>query len=316
MKDMTVQEGRRTCLVQGLPDTVDAGSAIPLRVEVTADPPCDLSGIEVEIVDHDGATVRTARLGPGADGDAHRFVTDEVTITAPGNACEVRLHAHLAPLTVDAVSYPAAEAEIRTAVVAHLIAPVVWDVPQAVAPGEVFTIKVGARCLSGCCSSGWEVTIFDTAGTACASSVTGNTAWAGTEGLFYATLEITAPDEVGLSRLEAVVAAPDADLPHETGRRGFSLHTAPPADAVLRVSAADAGTGEPLSGLKVVAGPFLARTGTDGKAVLAVPRGRHRVFVSGGTYIPFQTDCVIETEEVLDVVLEPDTGLTEGMMWG
>jgi len=316
MKDMETADGSRTCAVHDLPDEVDAGAEATLRIEVTAEPPLDLIGHEVMIADAGGEAVATATLGPAEDTEGSRFMTGTVALTAPARPGSYRYVARLAEIAGEDDPRPAVETEFQLAVVAHRIAPVVWDVPQAVEPGRTFGIRVGASCTSECSAAGWTVCIRNDAGDTLAEARVGDAVWPGTEGLRYAEVSLTAPEEIGRVSWEAVVEAPDAALPHQAGRRRFGLRTAPPADARLLVEAVDAETGEPVPGLKVVAGPFSTRTGPDGAAELAVPRGEHCVFVSGGKYIPHRTECVIEDVETIRVALEPDTGLTYGMVWG
>lgn len=322
MKDMDTPAGSRTCDVRDVPEEVEAGAEVTLRIELAEEiEPAETerrapARFAVAIVASDGTEVATAPLAPAQEAEGHLQATGEVVLRAPDRPGPHRFVARISESADEAGTRPAAETEFQLAVVAHRIAPVVWDVPQAVEPGADFTVKVGARCASQCDATGWSVSIRDDNGDIVATAKVGDAVWPGTEALRYAEISLTAPEEIGRFAREAVVEAPEAALPHEAGRRRFGLRTAPKADARLLVEAVDAETGEPASGLKVVAGPFFTRTGADGTAELAVPRGAHGVFVSGGHYLPQRVECVVEDVETVRVALEPDTGLTYEMIWG
>lgn len=314
MMDMDALGGGVVCTLQALSDEVDAGAEVSLQVEVTAATQQEeLAGRAVTLRDAADTAVARAVLEP-AEEEAEAMGA-ALILTAPAT---VGRHRYLLQLAGPDGSEdpPAAETGFELDVVAHRIAPVVWEVPQAVEPGAEFTVRVGARCSAECDAKGWMVTIRDAAGAALATAYLGAEAWPGTEGLCHAELSMTAPDEIGPIAWEAVVEAPEATLPHAPGRRRFGLRVAPPADARLWVEALDAETGAPAAGIKVVAGPFRTRTDPDGRAELAVPRGALRVFVSGGRYIPHRAECEVAEETTLRVALEPDAGLTEAMIWG
>ena len=316
MKDMDALQGSRTCTVLDLPEDIHAGAELRFGVEVAAEPSADLAGLEVELVDGTGDVVARADFALAEDGDASRYVAPDIALTAPQAPGPHRFVARLAAFKADGVSYPPVEAEVQLQVLAHRVAPVVWDVPEAVTPGATFTVMVGARCASDCDASGWRITVRDPSGRIKAEAATGPEPWTGTSGLHYAEVMLTAPDGIGLETWEVTVGAPDAALHHEEGRRTFGVRTTPPADATLRIEAVEAGTDTPAAGVKVVCHPFSALTGADGTVEIAVPSGAHRVFVSGARFIPCRVVCTIEENETLRVELEPDTGLTDAMKWG
>ncbi len=315
MKDMDALEGSRTCAVHGLPDEIDAGAEATMTVAVTSDPKADLTGHAVTVVDAAGETVARAALAPAGE-DGETFTTGEIRLRAPRTPGQHRYAIRLDAVAEGDDACPAAEAAVTMTVVAHRVAPVVWDVPEGVTPGARFTVRVGARCSAACPSAGWAITVRDATGTTLARAETGGATWPGTEGLHYAEIALAAPEEIGLFTWEAVVAAPGDGLPHEAGTRRFGVRTTPPADATLRVAAIDAESGAPVEGVKVVVHPFSARTGSDGTACIALPSGRHRIFVSGRHYIPWRAEREVTGQDTLRVELEVDTGLTDAMKWG
>ena len=314
MTETDARQGNRTCRIVGAPDAIDAGDEFSLRVEVAATPAVDLSHEEVVIFDAAGET--TARVPLAAlQEDADGFATVDIRLTAPAMAGSHVWTARLAAFEDDAVAYPEVTAEVTVSVEAHRIAPVVWDVPSSVAPGARFRVKIGARCSTACSSRGWQVKVTNGADRTLAEGQTGDTPWVGTDGLYYAELELAAPDEIGLLAWTATVTAPGEALPHVTGQRRFTVRTAPAADCELRVRVTDAATGRPASGLKVAVHPFSARTGADGLAEIAVSKGDHRVFISGKGYIPYAEACRIDGAHDIEIAIEPDPGLTEADIW-
>lgn len=320
MKDVDHPAGIRTCSIRDLPDKVDAGRDARLLVEVTSAPPLVQTGIDLIILDAAGRTVGTATVEPAGGANVKETApgtfTGTVELTAPDTIGTHDFAVRLPSIETEGSSYPEVNEAFQLTVVAHRLAPVVWGLPNAVEPRSAFSLKVGAKCTSDCDARGWEVFVRNSDGSKVAAGKVGARIWPGTEGLRYAELTLDAPGQTGLFGYEATVHATGAALPHEPVWRKFNIRVAPPTDASLHVHVVDTETGEPLSGIKVVAGPFATRTGADGAAILAVPKGEHQVFVSGGKYIPYRTRCTVDDVERMDVALERDSGLTLGMLWG
>lgn len=305
----------RTCTARDIPDHVDAGSDFVFCVDVSADPETDLAGQELQIIDSENKTLaKLTLLAPSEAGAPN--TTGPISLAAPACAGQHSWILRAPPSETDDTSYLGTETEISVLVVAHQIDPVVWDVPSAVSPGETFQAKIGVRCSSACVTSGWIVSVRDHMSQVVARGKTGDTPWRGTEGLCYAEIDFVAPDGVGLFNWEAIVEAPEGELPHQHGSRRFGVRTTQPADARLRVEAVDAKSGAPVKGLKVMVHPFSARTGSDGISEIAVPSGDHRVFVSGKGYIPHRSECTVSGTYTMCVALEPDRALSEAEVWG
>ncbi len=69
----------------------------------------------------------------------------------------------------------------------------VWDVPMPVVAGESFSLKAGAKSESGRVLSGVRVEVSDAAGSVVASGTLGDAPLAGTEALYWVTLDVPAP---------------------------------------------------------------------------------------------------------------------------
>ncbi len=314
MKDSDTILGQRTCAVLDLPEETDAGAAFSLRFEVNYDPPVEKSGQKLEIVSSTGDIVAASTLDPAAESNGNSWTAD-VSLVAPGVAGRHEFVVRMCSHDSGGVAYPEVVQGFTVAVVAHQISPVVWGVPSAISRGTAFPAKIGARCTSDCATSGWKVQVRDHNGEVVAETETGTALWQGTSGLYYAEIDLDAPDEVGLFEWNASVEASGSDLPHMAGVRKFGVRITPPADSTLHVEAVDRESGAPIEGLKVVAHPFNALTGSDGTAVINLPSDTYRVMVSGKGYVPRSVEGKVEGNENLRVELEQDIGPTDADYW-
>ena len=201
----------------------------------------------------------------------------------------------------------------------HATRVVVWDVPVAVEPGAAVRVKVGVKCAADCSSAGRLVEIRDEAGHVVASGPVGDTPWAGTSALYYADLELRAPASEGLHARQAfVVAAADevaGNSGHDSGSAHFQLRTARAPECRLKVLAVDARTRAPVPGAKVVVHPYHTLTNADGIAVLRVPKGAYRLFVSGRDRFPFRSDGEIDADVTIQAELDEDFGPSDAELW-
>ena len=311
MDDMETLERNLTLSLRDAPYAIDAGQTFTIGVDVVIASLAEIPALAVEVLDETGHLQGAAQLKP-AEEQPEILTARKLGLTAPA-----KVGPHVWTLRVTSQNDEAAISETTTFAFTthtHQIAPVVWDIPPAMQPRETFRLKVGARCSSDCASHGWTATLVDQDGRAVASGQTRKTAWKGTQGLYFTELEATAPETTGLFSWTATVTC-DGPLPHEVGRRRFGLRTTQPADAELRVTAVNSETGAPISSMRVTAHPFHGWTDAEGQARLAVPKGSHRVFVSGKGYVPFQVSCTVEDSFPITAKLDPDRGLTDADMW-
>lgn len=193
---------------------------------------------------------------------------------------------------------------------------VVWDVPAAIGCGERFSIRVGVKCPSGCPASGAEFEVFDSQRKAIAKASVGTDPATGTESLFAADVDLTAPDRVGQYLWEVRFAETlDRGVAHASVAAGFSVRTVPGADYRLVVIAIDRATQKPVEGARVVVHPFRSRTDDQGKAELDLPKGTYRVFVSGHDYIPFRADGELVADTAIRAELDRDLPPGDAELW-
>jgi hypothetical protein len=197
----------------------------------------------------------------------------------------------------------------------HRTSVVVWDVPSTIERGEAFSLKVGVRCPYECRPDGWAVEVRDQDGTKRASAAVSDEPWPGTSALYYAEVDLTAPDAEGLHAWEAKALVDGPDITHTGGGTPFNVRVVPTPECLLTVVAIEAASESPVEGAKVVVHPYQAFTDERGVAEVRLPKGEYRLFVSGRRYFPFRTDCEIANDVTIRAELALDRELSDADIW-
>ena len=196
---------------------------------------------------------------------------------------------------------------------------VVWDTPAAIECGAPLRLKVGVKCAAECCAAGWRVAIRDADGRSVASAAVGDVPWPGTAALYYAELELRAPDAEGLHAWEASLEADPATAPgrpaHTDASTRFHVRAVPAPQCLVTVVAVDAASRAPVRGARVVVHPYRAVTDSQGVAELRVPKGAYRLFVSGRDYFPFRSDGEVSADVTIRAELDADRGPSDAELW-
>ena len=192
---------------------------------------------------------------------------------------------------------------------------VVWDVPATIECGDTFSVTVGVRCSSACRPDGWTVEVRDHDGNQRASATTSSEPWPDTAGLHYAHVALRAPDTEGLYTWKARAPVNALDIPHAEGVARFGVRAVPTPECLLTVVAVDVESQTPVEGAKVVVHPYKTFTDEHGVAKVRVPAGGYRLFVSGGKYFPFRSDCDVKADVTIRADLAVDRGLSDADIW-
>lgn len=192
---------------------------------------------------------------------------------------------------------------------------VVWDVPPAIECGEKFSIKVGIKCSAECRPDDCTMQINDHEGTQLAASTISGAAWPGSSALYFAELELTAPDTTGPYRWEATVTVIEQETLHKKCAAGFNLRVVAAPECVINVQAIDRENQTPVQGAKVVVYPYHTFTDAHGMAEVRVPKGEYRLFVSGKNYFPFRCDTEVKSDMTIRAELAVDRELSEAEVW-
>jgi hypothetical protein len=152
---------------------------------------------------------------------------------------------------------------------ADTISLAVWDVPMPVAAGEKFAIKVGAKSLSGRALAGRRIEVSDVKGAVVASGTLGDAPLAGTEALYWTTLDVPAPRDRDVADYSVRLEPAN----HDAVPTRFSITIAAKPAYTLTVTVTERDTKTALDGVEIRVGPFHARTDKAGRAELRVSRG-------------------------------------------
>jgi len=277
--------------------------------------PADLIGRRLALCDPDGAVLAEALIDRDA---ADRPCLEPLILLAPDRPGPLGWTLRLLEPDDPRAAFTPLEAPVEATVRARRPGVTVWGLPDAVEPGAEVRFRIGIKCPFGGDSAGWPFVLRDAAGATLAEGRLGDTPWPGTEGLCHAEVALAAPARPGRHRWQVVALPPEAEGPaslHAPGALPVTLHVTEPAALRLRILAVDATTGAPVAGARVTAHPRRTRTDAEGRAELALPRGRHVLFVAGPAHFALRSEAELTEDTELRVVLEPDRALSEEDLW-
>ena len=249
----------------------------------------------------------------GFDGESHQ--TGEVVVKAPVKPGTHVWRAVYPARTQGSASQEHTSTSFSFTVTPHATRVVVWDAPPTVERGKRFGIKLGVKCSSECRPQGWAVDVRDHEGTRQATATLSDVPWPGTAALYYAQIDLTAPDTDGLFSWEARAPGSGAEVPHAEGIARVGVRVVPPPECRVTVVAVDAKRQTPISGAKVVLHPYRAVTDERGVAEVRVPKGAYRLFVSGPIHIPFRWDGEMTTDVTIRAELALDLEISDADIW-
>jgi len=282
------------------PDPADAGAELFVDLHAECDPRCNLAGWRVLVSDGGGAQIGGSAFETSGDGEN----VASLVLKAPDAPGEYRWEVVLPALTQDGVPYMESSAPLSFSVRPHETHLTVWDIPTAIVAGETFGVKIGAKCSSACDLAGGAYSIADHEGLHRASGNLSGAISPGTDGLYFADVELTAPEEEGLYRWSARVDAAGAPLPHDEGSHRFGVRVVRAPECALTVEAKARTDGRLLRGARVTLHPYHAVADHNGVARLEIAKGAYRLFVAQKGYLNFARDLEIAGDTVLEAELE------------
>ena len=141
----------------------------------------------------------------------------------------------------------------------------IWDIPMPVVAGERFTIKAGATA-----AAGEKIEVCDAGGKLLATGMLGNEPLAGTEALFWTSLDVPSPAAHGVAEYVVRIAG------HPASSR-FSVAAASKPEHTLTVTVVERDSKAALDGVEIRLGPFQARTDKAGRAQLRLCKGDYQL---------------------------------------
>ncbi len=300
------------CSVEASSSEVDAGADMTLKGKVVCSPAGDLRGQTLLIMDQDGALAASVELGE-FDGETNE--TGAFMVEAPVEPGVYTWLAVCPAFTTGGLSGEETSVPFSFTVKTHSTRVVVWDVPSAIERGETFSVKLGIKCSSECRPDDWTVEVHDQDGRRRASAAVGGEPWPGTAALYYAEVELSAPDAEGLHAWKAEAPMDDLDIPHAQCIVPLRVRVVPTPECLLTVVAIDMESRSPIEGAKVVVHPYEAFTDERGVAEVRLPKGEYRLFVSGGKYFPFRSDGAMKKDVTITAELALDRELSDADIW-
>src|SRR5262249_22685156 len=204
-------------LSQAVPAEIEAGPFITLKVKGSCPRGCDLRGTPVDIV----AADEVVAAGEIVRHDGGFNETGAIELPVPKHVGKHAWSVHVSRRDAGDVVHEESSIPVLFATIPHTFSVAVWDVPPAVPIGRGFQVKVGVPCSSGCRLAGRLVGILDEQGTRVGEARLGDAPWPGSTALYWAPVELTAPDVEGVSMRSVAFADNDTELPHEAVPAGF-----------------------------------------------------------------------------------------------
>lgn len=179
----------------------------------------------------------------------------------------------------------------------HQTSLAVWDIPTPAA-GERFSIKVGAKSSVGCALGDRPIEVLD-GETVVATGYLRDSPWPGTDALFWAEVELQAPDKPGLITLAVRFDATELDEPHEGASSPFKVSVVAKPEHTLTVKVV--ADGVPIEDAIVRLGPVRASTDASGTATVKLAKGRYELVVWKAGYDAPVTPLTIDLDAFVQI---------------
>lgn len=165
---------------------------------------------------------------------------------------------------------------------AHEISLAVWDVDAPVVAGRRAALKVGVACPSGCDLTGTRIDVYNETGTRVGGGTLGPAPWPATTALYWADVDVAAPEAEGDHSWSLQVSAPafakaSARQAHGQATSIVRFVAVRPPEHRVTLMAIEKGSAVPLAGVELRLGRFRAATDEAGIAHVEVPGGTYEV---------------------------------------
>jgi hypothetical protein len=299
MKDEIQRHETHTRVLAPIPEQVDAGTDLLLKVQVSCPEGCSLAGGRVRIADEEGTIVEEVDL---ASSDGGTNETDEFRVTAPVALGPTTWTALFLPAEAEEIQHEPSSVPLTFTVKPHTLSLSAWGVPLPVTKGEEFTVKIGAKCSADCSLAGLGFLIRDEEGNVRASGQIGDDLLPMTSGLRWTEQTLVAPAREGLYTWTVECLASELELPHQVSTSSLRLRTVAPPDRVVTVEVVDTDQKTPLEGVSIFIHPYKCFTDEQGIGRIEVGKGKHDLYVKKQDYVPFET--TVEVDEDVRVKAE------------
>jgi len=302
-----------SCMLEGAPAELDAGSIMALKVKVSCSSACDLRGKTAKIIAQD-AVVKEMQIELG-EFDGVVTETDEFVVKAPTKPGEYTWACVFPTQEKEGVLHAESSAPFSFIVNSHITSMTVWDVPSPIVFGTKFKLKVGVKCSAECKLTDGKIEVYDHESSKVATETLGNSPWPDTAGLYWAEVKLEAPGTEGYYTWKAKFPTTDLRLPHEEASSIFGISTARPPEHWVKVEVMAKDTNKPLKNALVTLipcgtlyTPYRERTDDRGVAGLYVPKGEYQLCVDQADHKPFETTAEVagDTEVKVELIYAPE----------
>jgi hypothetical protein len=233
--------------------------------------------------------------------------TDEFTLQAPAEPGEYAWTAVYAAQEKEDTLHETSSTSFSFVVKPHTISLSSWDAPFPAVLGSRFTLKVGARCAAGCRLAGERVEVYDQQGARVAAGTLGDELWQGTDALYWAELELRAPDEEGLHKWELKCPKPGLEPTHEESAHTFAFRTARPPEHVATIEIISQDIKTPIEKAAVSlysrAASYRGFSDNTGVARVSVPKGEYNLAVVAHDYKEWESTVEVASDVSVKVEL-------------
>ena len=198
------------------------------------------------------------------------------------------------------------EQQVEVTPDAHAVELTVWNVPPTAVAGERLVVSVGAKCSGGCNLGGRELSIFDANGAVAGAGKLGHDVCHGTEALYFAQVEVSAPLDVDSHPWQAKIAGWEGELPHVSASFPLTIRVVPTPDCEVTIKAVDREKQTPIAGARIVMHPYRAVTDDNGIAKIRMAKGLYDMLVSGAKYQPVCVSVEVTTDMITNAALDAD----------
>jgi hypothetical protein len=192
------------------------------------------------------------------------------------------------PADGDGVAHARVSADARCRVKPHDVHINAWDIPSAIAAGEIFRFHVGMKCSGGCKLDGAAFTVRDESGTIVASGRHPGAIWPGSSALQYAEVQAVAPLDIGPHHWTVEFAGSSGGITHSPGSLSIHVRTVAAPDHEITIAVVDRDSGAPLEGVNLIMHPYRATTDRNGMARMKVAADHYELHASGLQRMPYR----------------------------
>ena len=187
----------------------------------------------------------------------------------------------------------------------HEISLAVWDLTSPVVIGRRPTLKVGLSCTSGCNLWNTTVEVYNEAGQRIGSGRLGSEPWQETVALYWAEVDLVAPEHEGDMSLHVRVTPTP---PHADAMSTVTFVVSRPPEHFVTLHAVDKTTGAPLAGVALRLGRFRTVSNDEGIAHVEVPSGSYDVgtWKNGYEVLSRRVDIAGDTSLQLELAPVPE----------